>query len=298
MPKEDFYAALDKFEEYIKDKPLNGQVNLTGGEPLLHPDFFEFAGEIRRRGFHLAILTNGTLIDEETAKKIKELSPVFVQVSLDGIKESHDKVRGEGNFDKALWGIDNLKRHGVRVLVSFTAQKDNYRDFSKLAKVCRKHSVDKLWWERVVTYSPEDAREKALTTNEFKKMVKRSVRLKRFYGIMKYKTEISNQRALQFAGTRDCGYVCGAGGNLIIFLADGSVMPCRRLPFVIGNIKDNDLETIISESEVMQELKDFFAPPECLVCKEFERCRGGAKCITYAQTGNWRKKDINCFIKY
>lgn len=296
MPKEDFYHALDKFTEFMKDKPWDGQINLTGGEPLLHPDFFEFATEIRKRKLRLAILTNGTLIDKETAAKIKALKPMFVQVSLDGIKESHDVVRGKGNFEKTLVGIDNLKREGVRVLVSFTAQKDNHKDFEKLAKVCRKHNVDKLWWDRVVTYTQEDTKEKALTTVEFKKLVKRAIRLKKLYKFLGFKTEISNQRALQFAGTGECGYICSAGNRLLIFLADGSVMPCRRLPFVIGNIKDSDIQTIISQSDIMQELKNFCAPDECMNCKDFYRCKGGAKCITYAQTGSWKNKDVNCFL--
>ena len=77
MPKEDFYAALDKFEEFMKNKPLRGQINLTGGEPLLHPNFFEFASEIRRRGFLLAILQAERLSEQNDLRRATAFFCVF-----------------------------------------------------------------------------------------------------------------------------------------------------------------------------------------------------------------------------
>lgn len=297
MPKEDFYNYLDKFCDYIKEKNVLPQINLTGGEPLLHPNFFEFAKEIRKRNIKLGILTNGTMIDIETAKRISDLKPIMVQISLDGIKETHDEIRGNGNFEKALIGIDNLKKFGVKVLVSFTAQKCNYKDFSELVKICKRHKVDKIWWDRIVTYSKEDTETKALSTEEFKELVEVTNKLRKHYNTFYKSFNVANDRGLQFIGSNDCGYVCGAGGNLIIFLADGSVMPCRRIPFIIGNIKDDNLENIIKSSSLMKELKEFYAPIECYTCKNIIKCKGGSRCVTYAQTGDLYRKDVNCFME-
>ena len=293
MKQEDFYIILDKLENWLKDKDLIPQINLTGGEPLLHPNFFEFLEEIVKRKIKFSILTNGIMIDKGIAKKIKYYNPLFVQISLDGIKETHDKIRGEGNFEKALQGIDNLKNEGVKVLVSFTAQKSNYKDFKELAKICQNYKVDKLWWDRVVTQDEE----LYLSTEEFKELVIDCNNLIHGFHLFNHYSCVTNQRSLQCIGTKDCGYRCNAGKGLIVILADGSVMPCRRLPFVIGNIIEDNLEVIIKGSPIMKELSEFYAPKECYNCKDLNRCFGGSRCVTYAQTGKLYKKDINCFVE-
>ncbi len=293
MKKEDFYLILDRIVKFLSDKNLYPQINLTGGEPLLHPNIFEFIDEIVRMNIRFSILTNGTMIDEVIAKKIKRYNPVFVQVSLDGLRETHDNIRGKGNFEKAILGIDNLKQENIKVLVSFTAQKSNYTEFKEIAKVCQKHKVDKLWWDRVVT----DDKNLYLTTDEFKELVIDCNNLKHCFNPFKRNSCVSNQRSLQCLGTSDVGYRCGAGKSLIVILADGSVMPCRRLPFIIGNIKEKRLEDLICESKVMKDLSSFYAPNECLRCDNLHRCYGGSRCVTYAQTGNLYQKDINCFVQ-
>lgn len=296
MPASELFAALDRFDEFLREKNLPGQINLTGGEPLAHPSFFTLAQAIKDRGYRLGVLTNGTLIDDECAGRLAALKPVFVQVSLDGTEKIHDAVRGEGSFRQALSGIDALKKHGVKVLVSFTAQKGNYRDFGPLARVCRRHRVDKLWWDRVVTDTPEDTACLALTTEQFRYLVHLSGRLRRFCRLPGGKRFVSTSRALQ---ALDCPkepqYECSAGKNLLIFLADGGIMPCRRLPFVIGNVKDGKLSETIAKSETMKILAVNRVPHECARCEHVRYCRGGSKCVTYAQTGELLRRDVNCF---
>ena len=295
MAEDRFYAYLEQYLAFVSARGLSPQINLTGGEPLLHPSFFTFAEEIRRRGAKWAVLTNGTLIDEEKAKRLASLTPVFVQVSLDGVKDTHDSIRGAGNFEKALRGIDLLKKADVKVLVSFTAQKGNAGDFAALAKVCRKHKVDKLWWDRVVT---DDTERLALSTDEFAALVRQANEVQERFRRFHAKTKIDNGRALQFLCAREpCVYRCGAGGNLLIFLPNGDVMPCRRLPFVIGNLEKTPLEEIVAASDLMRELRETRPPEECRLCPKLSLCRGGAKCVTYARTGQLFARDVNCFMQ-
>lgn len=289
-----FNKVLEEYTEFVEGKYDQVQINLTGGEPLIHPMFFDFAKEVKAKGYRLGILTNGTLIDQDLAYRIKQLKPAFVQISLDGTEKTHDQIRGVGNFNKALHGIDCLKAEGIRVLVSFTAQQSNYRDFLHLVKVCRKHHVDKLWWDRVVT----DSQTTALSTKHFIELLHLASRVQCLDKIFCRKQIVQNCRAMQFFGDRNSGgYRCAAGDNLLAICADGSVMPCRRLPFVIGNVSDEKLSSIIQQSQMMRELKTALYPPACTSCKDLLRCHGGAKCVTYAQTGNAFERDVNCIYR-
>ena len=292
MPREELFRALDQFDDLIAGKEVQGQINLTGGEPLLHPDFFPLAEEIRRRGYRLGILTNGTLIDRETAVRLASLSPVFVQVSLDGTEPVHDSIRGGGSFARAVSGINAMKRSKVKVLVSFTAQKDNAGELAALARICRKHRVDKLWWDRVVSEDPA----LCVSTEQFRALVETTNALRKQYRRRRGGSFVSNGRALQFEDAeKDQVYRCSAGRNLLILLADGSVMPCRRLPFVIGNIREASMKEIVESSELMAELRRPRIPKGCERCRMLMRCGGGAKCVTFARTGELYCRDINCF---
>lgn len=287
MPYEKMLELLDKYEEYLKFHSYEGQINLTGGEPLLHPDIFKLIAEIKKRSMIFSILTNGTLIDEKMAEKIAEYKPLFVQISLDGPEKIHNGIRGEGAFEKALIGVDNLKKKGVKVLISFTAMKMNYKSFKEVALICKKHKVDKLWWDRVVT----DDRNVYLSTEEFKELSEEACRLSK-----KYKF-VNNNRSLQLLPEDKCGYECSAGKRLLIVLANGAMMPCRRLPFIIGSIyKEGRLVDLIDNNETMNKLSKPRFPEGCIKCKYFTKCNGGSRCVTYAQTGKLNAKDVNCYI--
>lgn len=287
MPREEMVSLLDKYTRYLESHDFEGQVNLTGGEPLLHPEFFPLAREVKSRRIRLGILTNGTLITDEIAGELSCLQPAFVQVSLDGPRDIHDRIRGEGSFEQALRGIDHLKRYRVRVLVSFTAMKDNYGSLGELAGVCRKHRVDKLWWDRVVTEDPS----LYLSTEEFRSLSETAAKLARRYRF------VSCSRALQWIPGGDCSYACSAGRRLLVALPNGDLMACRRLPFVIGNIRDGeDLASIVDGNQTMQMLARPVTTDKCLRCRHYFSCLGGARCVTYAQTGRIDSADVNCYL--
>ncbi len=296
MPPEMLRETLDKYSRFLEKHGFFGHVYLTGGEPLTHPQFFKLVREITDRRMAVSVLTNGTLIDSITANRIALEHPAFVQVSLDGVWETHDAIRGEHSFIRALKGIDRLNAEGVPVMVSFTAQKTNLKSFPKLARICSRHGVRKLWWDRVVTDTPELAERLALTTEQFRDLVKKAERLRKRYLRPDGSSLISLERSLQCMDEGRC-YTCHPGIGMITILADGGVMPCRRLPFVIGNIRDGELDDIISRDELTQRFLSSPIPEACAGCRYAETCRGGAKCVTYGQTGRLFEKDVNCFYK-
>ena len=106
---------------------------ISGGEPLMHKNIYEILEYAKSRGIQVALSTNGTLIDEEVAGRLKEIGVDYVGVSLDGMKETHDFFRGvKGAFEKAVEGLLNARDAGILTGVRFTLTKYNLRDVESL----------------------------------------------------------------------------------------------------------------------------------------------------------------------
>lgn len=89
--------SFEKIEKILKEfEEIQGlRLLLSGGEPLLHPDFWEINDILRDYSFRSVLLSNGTLIDREIVRKLRVHE---VQVSLDGMKEGHESLPGERHF--------------------------------------------------------------------------------------------------------------------------------------------------------------------------------------------------------
>ena len=286
--RERLEAILGQYCELLEHYDCRGQLNITGGEPLTHPDLYWLLKSARERGIRTGVLTNGTLLGTREAKRLKACGVGYVQISLDGCKKSHDKIRGEGSFEQALDGIRALKAQGIFTSVSFTAQRHNLHELKRLARLCSDLGADKLWFDRVIIPAAEDSDKLTLSAGEYKKLCNTAARLNR-------KRLVFCGRALQFLPCeKKVIYRCAAGDNLLVVLADGNVLPCRRLPLVLGNVSDSTLLSLHRDSPIMKELRGTGIPDGCKGCKYAEDCRGGAKCLTYAKTGRYDLTDPDC----
>ena len=286
--RESLEGVLNQYSKLLDEYGFKGYLNITGGEPLTHPDLFWLLEEAKKREITTAVLTNGTLIGRREAAALKRLEVDYVQVSLDGLRETHDKIRGEGSFDLAIQGIRELKAQEIFVTVAFTAQRENHKELGRLADFCNNLGADKLWFDRVVISESEDKNDLSLGSKEYSALCRKASRLNR-------SGKISCARALQFIPCKEKNiYSCNAGSRLLAILADGTVMPCRRLPIPVGNVTQSELLTIYRESPELIELRKAEIPEKCKPCKYAQSCRGGAKCITYAKSGRYDIPDPDC----
>jgi radical SAM protein with 4Fe4S-binding SPASM domain len=112
---------------------------LSGGEPLLHPRFWDVNEKLPGYAFRSVLLSNGTLLSRETVARLRVHE---VQVSLDGMREGHDALRGEGTFDKAAQAIDHLREAGIRVSVATMIHRRNLGEFDRLASFLGSREID------------------------------------------------------------------------------------------------------------------------------------------------------------
>jgi radical SAM protein with 4Fe4S-binding SPASM domain len=305
-PELDFHNILGimkQYSELLSALNRKGHINFTGGEPFLREDFFDLLHECKRYSslFSFGILTNGTLLNRKTVEELKKLQPDFIQVSIEGNREIHDSIRGSGNLDIVIKGLELLSYYRIKTLVSFTAHRGNYKSFSSVVDLCRKHNVFKVWTDRIVPFgNGEDLKDQVLNPEEAWEFFMGINKLRKQKGFpWKQNTIVEMSRALQFLAAGNTPYRCGAGESLITVLEDGIVLPCRRLPIDCGNIKEKTLLEIYSDNKTMRGLREQRDPPHgCEKCSYFFLCDGGAKCISYAITKDPFSRDPGCPIKW
>lgn len=119
---------------------------LSGGEPLMRPDIFEISHRAKSMGFYVGLSSNGTLINEETISDIAGVGYDYVGISIDGMRETHDRFRRkEGAFDESLRGIRYCMDAGLKVGLRFTLTQDNAPELPDLLQLMDDEGIDKFY---------------------------------------------------------------------------------------------------------------------------------------------------------
>lgn len=304
---EQWLSVLQQLEALLDDwgktsiVPPRAHINVTGGEPFVHPDFVRllevFASKRDRLSF--AILSNGYFIDRAMARKLAELSTGFVQVSMEGTRATHDRIRGRGSFDRTVEAIKHLNAAKVPVLISFTAHRGNFREFPDVARLACDLRVKRVWSDRLIPSGAGAAPEmQSLTPEEVREFVElmRAAR-DEARGRWFCKTEVAQHRALQFLTGHDKPYRCTAGDSLLTLRPNGDLLPCRRLPLRVGNVLETPLRELYRNNPILRSLRD----PQlkikgCEPCSFRHTCRGGLRCLAFAVTGDPFTSDPGCWL--
>ncbi len=278
-----------------------GHITITGGEPFVRSDFLDllevFAAQ--KDIYSFAILTNGSLIDRKRAEYLRALDPAFVQVSIEGTEQTHDSIRGEGNYQLTVEAIRNLVQAKLPTLISFTAHRQNYREFPAVVRLARKMDVTRVWSDRMIPLGSGLNREllNPEETREFFKLMRRSKLTTDLMRMIRLShTELSMRRALQHLIVGGAPYHCTAGDGLITVQPNGDLLPCRRMPVTVGNLMQTSLSKLYDESALFVALRDQNRISNgCETCAAKRSCRGGLKCLSYATAGDPFQADPGCW---
>ncbi len=250
-------------------------LTLTGGEVFLRDDFLDIVRYARKKGFALRIFTNGTLMSDDALALFKELSGIFVSISIHGKDAATNDAftKSAGSFDKIIDRVKKCKELGIPVRLKCTWTEHNipqYNDIHVLAD-----SLD-VPLTASLLFSPKSdgtfshlsckaAEEKMaeLIHAEYSKISD----FQEFYD-KKYK---NTQSVTKERGGK---HLCAAGISLFRISADGSLYPCVLMQNRLGNLKEESFDKIWSENEFLATLRNFRRKDvsECQSCEEFNYC--------------------------
>lgn len=251
-------------------------VAVTGGEPLLREDIFDILQYIHKNSLSIALFTNGTLITEEVIAALTPLDVERVVVSIDGTKETHEKIRGKNTFDKTVKSINQLIQHGFKVRSNTVIYTHNIHEIGNVIKMLLDYGVYEMIFDRFMDTG------RGKDTNLIPPLEMGAAVAEQ----CKNSEEKEPQRfELTFTSTvgepDDYYSFCGIGTSMCTITANGNVVLCPVLSspdYTAGNVKNASLKELWLNSEVFQPFRECTLDDiMCGTCPHKAECRGGCK---------------------
>ena len=286
--------VLDDFYKFCKDKNVYGQISFTGGNPLLYPHFDKLYQETADRGFLTAILGN-PMPKAFLDRMLNIQKPEFYQVSLEGLLEHNDYIRGPGHFDRVLDFLKVLKEVNIYSMVMLTLTRANVDQILPLAEILRDKTS--LFTFNRLAMVGEGAGLTSVAPDIFPDFLQQFMDATADNPTLSLKDNLFNihnhQKGAALQG--GCaGVGCGAAFNFVSILPDGEVHACRKLPSLLGNIYSDSLTDIYGSSLASRYRMGSSA---CSNCSVRPGC-GGCPAVSYGfGLDVFTDLDPYCFLK-
>lgn len=315
------------FEEGIKvldDLKAFGipAVLFSGGEPLARPDTLELIKYAASIGLNCTLSTNGLLIDDAMADKLAAVGLRYAGISVDGVRDRHDKLRGlKGAYDGTLAAIDRCRARNIRIGVRFTVHALNMEDLDTIFDMCLEHDVQRLCVYHLAYSGRGGTMQKVdLTRDQTREVVDRIFERTRqchnenrplevltvdnhadaAYLLMQLK-ESDPERAKEVEAR-----LSGTGGNrsgcnIAAIDPSGNVHYDQfSWHYDCGNVRQQPFSQIWSEATdprlaILRNRKELL-PAKCQACRFVGVCNGNLRTRAEAATGDWLGMDPSCYL--
>ncbi|MCK5003971.1 MAG: PqqD family peptide modification chaperone [Candidatus Aminicenantes bacterium] len=322
LSKEEWFSFFDELGSLAVRN-----LTLSGGELFVRKDLWEIIDNVIKNRMRYSILSNGTLITEDTLKHFefgKRRSRLnSIQVSIDGsCAEIHDKSRGEGSFVKAINGLRLLKDAGFPVTSRVTINRYNVDDLENITKLLLEDvGLNGFGVNDAIPMGAGCDNQSDITLlpaqqlNAIKIMHELDERYKgrinaaagplakwKMYGELEH-AKATGEKSERF----QMGYLtaCGCMYNKLSVHHDGVVSPCNMLPGLeMGKINKDSIKTLWKNHQALKDLKErrkipMSEVPGCENCEWVEFCNGSCPGLPYTITGNLNKANMHdCYRKF
>jgi len=283
----------------IKKWGKKGSFSITGGEPFVRKDeVFNLLDYLERRQevAHVDILTNGTLINEEIIDSLIKYKKLRrIQLSLEGLKDTNDKIRGAGSYDTILQKIKELNKNNLTTCVMMTLGKHNMNEVIPLAERLGEIGVEAFVLDRFIPEGQSNnLQDLVLSASEIRKVYSECYA---FFNTTLKPRMLLYRTLFCLLNPEDehIGAMCSIGNNALTIMPNGDVLPCRRLPIILGNLLEKTIYDIWYTHPFLWEIRNpDNLKGKCKDCEFIPVCRG-CRAFAYAMTGDYLEADPQCW---
>lgn len=285
--------VLTDVQSFCRKKRVSPHFSLTGGDPFYYSHIWELLDAITKARVPFSIL--GNPIDSNTIRRLMDVElPVYYQVSLEGLPEHNDAMRGSGHFDQVMKFLNDARKFNLTTHVMLTLTRANIHQVIPLAQTLRGLTA-RFTFNRLSAVG-EAVELEMPDKQQFVEFMKQYLAESRTNPLLGFKDNLFNiirshfHRRL-FPGCT--GFGCGAAFNFVALLPDGEVYACRKYPSSIGNIHNLSLKQIYDSPPAKQYRQGVRA---CQSCRLIKKC-GGCPAVSFGYgLRPLQDRDPYCFL--
>ncbi len=278
---------------------------ITGGDPILHKDFWMLCMLLKKQSIDFGILGNPFHLNDDVCNWLVHYGCKKYQLSLDGMRETHDLFRKPGSFYTTLEKISCIQKAGMYCAIMSTVSCKNINEFPELIDTVVAHHADVFTFGRYCPTSEQKSEEYHIEPLAYQAFLDKiwskyaeykdcdtTFQLKdHLWTLYLYEKNIFNLPA-----GMDCDTIydgCHCGSDHITILPSGDVFACRRMNSKIGNVFEASMYDLFTGHE-LDCYRDYKKFEKCSRCELFQLCRG-CPAVAFGYTGNMYAPDPQCW---
>lgn len=287
-------------------------VFLSGGEPMMRPNFWEILAEVNKQGVRPTISTNCTMIDEKTAKRLKEYGVRWIATSMYGPAEFHDEMVGvPGTHARVLRAIKTLRAEDVGVVLKTALSADTWPHIFDIIQMAKDLDCGMIYICDLITSGRSEGEDDARVTVEqwreladfiVEDMLDPGLKFEYDVGalpsVIPYIAERFIERGVDVSKGLERLKImsaCPVGNGHMNLSSEGNIMPCQfAQDWIVGNIREMSFpEATEALYQIdLQESEGMCAPDAC----EYSRICRGCHAKAWQREGNYMAEDLTCIL--
>ncbi len=316
-----FYNCLDFCQVYGRTPYFY----ITGGDPILHPDFWRLLALLHQHGIKFTILGNPFHLNDQVCHELKWYGCEKYQLSLDGLRQTHDWFRQPGSFDCTLEKIGCINRAGIRSVIMTTVSATNRMEVPGIIDAAVEAGANIFAFARYVPSAGDQALNRAaasagdpkassavdanMTGKEYRDLLTICDQKFKEYEARGCDTYFNKKDHLWTLYEYETGTFtipegartgmiyggCNCGNCHITILPTGDIYACRRAAdSKVGNVFEDRLADVWVTS--MEDYRNYESFSKCSSCRLMPWCRG-CPAVAKGTTGDFYGEDPQCWLE-